>query len=126
MYKRQSLTRFTLRNVAFEVVSPGISAGLGAITLLDCTTAPFPTQFSLDMENTGMTSSVNATVIEMSPANDTALNLSIVNGMFGTTNSLRWVGMPALTRYDNSGTSGFIPSLVSVSYTHLDVYKRQT
>jgi len=107
-----SLTRFTLRNVAFEVVSPGISAGLGAITLLDCTTAPFPTQFSLDMENTGMTSSVNATVIEMSPANDTALNLSIVNGMFGTTNSLRWVGMPALTRYDNSGTSGFIPSLV--------------
>ena len=39
-----SLTRFTLRNVAFEVVSPGISAGLGAITLLDCTTTVFPTQ----------------------------------------------------------------------------------
>jgi hypothetical protein len=105
------LTRLTLRNVAFEVYSPGLSSGLGAITLLDCTTASAPTQFAIDMENTGMTSSVNATAILMSPANDAALNLSIVNGMFATTNSLRWVGMPGLTRYDNSGISGFIPSL---------------
>ena len=107
-----SPTRFTLRNVAFEVVSPGLSPGLGAITLLDCTTTVFPTQFSIDMENTDMTSSVNATAIQMTPANDAALNLTIVNGMFGTSNTARWGGMPALTRYDQSGATGFIPSLV--------------
>jgi len=111
-------TRFTLRNVAFEVYSPGLAPGLGAITLFDCTTTAFPTQFAIDMENADMTSSVNATAIQMTPANDEALDLTILNGLFSSSESTRWAGLPALARYDHSGGSGFIPSLVYAPSFH--------
>lgn len=117
-----SMVRFTARNMGMEVEDKGLAPGMGMFMLLDCPSDIFPVQFAIDMENTrtaGDRGSVNYSTIVMSPPNDLALNLNIVNGIFpnGSSNptpntTQRWVGIPSLTRYDASGPQGEIPSLV--------------
>jgi hypothetical protein len=113
-----ALVRVTSRNMGLEVESSGLSSGAGEFALLDCPSDVFPGQFFLDMENTRTAAdsgSVNYSSIVMSPPNDLALNLNIVNGIFpngvSPNTTQRWVGIPSLTRYDVSGANGQIPSL---------------
>jgi hypothetical protein len=112
-------SRLTLRNVAFEA-GANYSAGLGAITLLDCTSATYPNQFEIDMEGVNIVPDAGVTyspAIVMSPQNDTALTLSILDGQIASNSSNpRWVGIPSLIREDmqyapSGGSGGLIPSL---------------
>jgi hypothetical protein len=117
-----AMVRFTARNMGMEVEANGLAPGLGMFMLLDCPRDIFPVQFAIDLENTrtaGDRGSVNYSTIVMSPPNDLALNLNIVNGIFPNgavdvtpNKTQRWVGIPTLTRYDASGSQGVIPSLV--------------
>ena len=114
-----NIVRVTSRNMGLEVETSGLSSGAGEFLLLDCPSDVIPAQFFLDMENTrtaGDSGSVNYSTIVMSPPNDLALNLNIVNGIFpngvSPNTTQRWVGIPSLTRSDVSGTNGQIPSLV--------------
>jgi len=70
------------------------------------------------MENTKTAAdkgAVSYPTIVMSPPNDAALSLNIVNGVFpngiSPNTTQRWVGVPGLTRQDASGQQGYIPSL---------------
>jgi hypothetical protein len=113
-------SRLTLRHVAFEA-GANFSPGLGAITLLDCASASYPNQFAIDMEAVNVSADAGVTyapAIVMSPQNDTALTLSILNGQIGSSSSNpRWIGIPSLIRQDASfsttpgGNAGFIPIL---------------
>jgi hypothetical protein len=114
-----NMVRVTSRNMGLEVENLGLAPGLGEFLLLDCARDVFPVQFSIDMENTRTAAdrgAVNYPTIVMNPPNDVALNLNIVNGIFpngrDSNPTQRWVGMPALSRYDKSGAEGEIPSLV--------------
>ena len=117
-----NIVRFSSRNMGMEVENLGLAPGMGMFMLLDCPKDMFPVQFAIDLENTRTAAdqgSVNYSTLVMSPPNDLALNLNIVNGIFpnGTLSltpntTQRWVGIPALTRYDASGPQGEIPSLV--------------
>jgi len=114
-----NMVRFTSRNMGMEVENAGLAPGLGMFMLLDCPKDVFPVQFAIDMENTRTApdrGAVNFPTIVMTPPNDLALNLNIVNGIFpngvSPNKTERWVGIPSLTRYDASGPQGEIPSLV--------------
>jgi hypothetical protein len=113
-----NMVRLSSRNMGMEVEAQGLAPGEGIFTLLDCPSNVFPIQFAIDMENTktaGDKGAISYPTIVMSPANDTALSLNIVNGVFpngiGQNTTQRWVGVPGLTRYDASGQQGYIPSL---------------
>jgi hypothetical protein len=116
----QSGIHFTSRNMKFEV-NTSISSGLGVFTMYDCPSNSGMEAFWLDFENNWVSPASNAAGFNypsfvMSPANDAALSLTIVNGAFpngsGSNTTTRWVGLPALSRQDTfSGTSATIPFL---------------
>ena len=111
---------FTSRNMKIEVNSP-FTAGLGAFTMYDCPSNSSQEAFWLDLENTWLapaspgTAGFNFPSFVVSPANDAAVSLNILNGMFpsGTSSNTttRWVGIPALLRSDMYGANGWIPLL---------------
>ncbi len=112
--------RLALHNMAFEAAT-SFASGLGAVTLYDCVSSNYATQFQIDMDNVNVTgdggiSGYYTPAIAMSPLNDTALNLSVMNSTLpSATNNPRWVGIPSLIRQDaglntsSVGSSGFIP-----------------
>ncbi len=106
--------RLTARNVKHEI-NTTMSSGLGVYTMLDCPTNANGEQFYLDFENVWMAPGTvtNSPGILMSPANDMALNLNIVNGSVSGGGGLggKWVGLPALARGDLSGVDGIMPLL---------------
>jgi hypothetical protein len=101
---------FTSRNIKHEI-NTNITSGLGVYTLLDCPSNSNGEQFFLDFENVWMApgSVTISPGIVMSPANDTALSLSIVNGSIsGGGMGGKWVGLPSVARNDMSGVNGVI------------------
>jgi hypothetical protein len=116
----QSGIHFTSKNMKFEV-NTSISSGLGVFTMYDCPSNSGLEAFWLDFENNWVSPASNAAgfnypSLVMSPANDAALSLTIVNGAFpngsGSNTTTRWVGLPALSRQDTfSSTSAVIPFL---------------
>jgi hypothetical protein len=106
--------RLTARNVKHEI-NTTMTSGLGVYTLLGCPAFANGEQFFLDFEQVWMAPSAvaNAPGIVMTPANDLALNLSVVNSVIsgGNAQGGRWVGLPALTRNDLAGAFGIIPLL---------------
>ncbi|MGD0801853.1 MAG: glycosyl hydrolase family 28-related protein [Terracidiphilus sp.] len=113
---------FTSRNIKVEI-NTSLAPGLGAFTLYDCPSEGSGEQFFMDFENTWMApahpsaAGFNLSNILVSPANDAALSLSVLNGGFPSgslTNSAmpRFAGVPALSRSDIAGSSGFIPALI--------------
>jgi hypothetical protein len=104
----------------FEVNST-ITSGLGVYTFYDCPSNNGVESFyvSLDANRVGgagfYTAGFNFPTIVMSPANDAALGLTVINGEFesgsGPNNSPRWVGLPQLQRDDAYGYTGRIPFL---------------
>ena len=114
---------FTSRNLKVEV-NTTLTPGLGVFTLYDCPTSANGEQFFLDFENTWVapestTRTANFPSFVMSPANDKALNLSVLNSHFpnGTLGNAttRWVGLPELSRHDILGDFGSIPILAYAS-----------
>jgi hypothetical protein len=114
---------FTSRNIKVEV-NTTLTPGLGVFTLYDCPSSPNGEQFFLDFESTWVlpgstTRTANFPSFVMSPANDKALNLSVLNSQFpnGTLSNTttRWVGLPELSRHDILGVSGMIPFLAYTS-----------
>ena len=104
--------RVTSRNVDHEIDS-SLAPGFGVYTLLDCPSTDLP-QFYLDFEGGSMMapSAANAPSIAMSPANDTALNLSVLNERMSNGKGLPvFLGLPSLSRYSLTGASGLIPLL---------------
>jgi hypothetical protein len=104
--------RVTSRNMDHEIDS-SLASGFGVYTLLDCATTNVP-QFYLDFEGGSMSSpgTTNAPSIVMTPANDAALNLSVLNErMNNGTGYPAFAGLPALARYNLAGASGLIPLL---------------
>jgi len=111
---------FTSRNMKIEV-NTSIVPGWGAFTLLDCPASTVYEQFFLDFENTWLApyshslAGFNLTSLAMVPPNDAALVMSISNGQFGygtgANTSQAFAGVPALTRYYKTGSSGWIPFL---------------
>jgi len=109
---------FTSRNIKVEI-NEAITSGQGVFTLYDCPTDDL--QFFMDLENTWVvpgasgTAGFNFPSFVMSPANDGAISLSILNGMFpsgvGSNTTQPWVGIPALSRNSIVGSSGNIPAL---------------
>jgi len=104
--------RVTETNIDHEVDS-SLAPGFGVYTLLDCPTTNLP-QFYLDFIGGSMApgTRTNAPSIVMSPANDTALNLSILNERMN--NGIGYpvlVGLPTLARYNLAGAAGLIPLL---------------
>ena len=92
-----------------------MNAGLADITMLDCPTENWQ-QFNLDLESSYdalPADSVYAPLLAMIPANDQALTATFSNvaAPEGTATPSRFVGLPMLTRYDLSGSDGFIPFL---------------
>ncbi|MFZ1083372.1 MAG: hypothetical protein WAN35_00250 [Terracidiphilus sp.] len=110
---------FTSRNVKIEV-NTSLTPGLGVFTLYDCPSNANGEQFFLDFENTwvapgSQSRTANFPSFVMSPPNDKALNLSVLNSQFGNgslgNTTKRWVGLPELARHDILGDSGMIPIL---------------
>ena len=103
---------FTSRNMKFEV-NTSIQAGMGVFTMYDCPSNSALEAFFLDIENTWEAAAAvsNSTSFVMSPANDAALALTIVNGSFGSSAATRWAGLPALSRSDMNSGSAHIPFL---------------
>ncbi len=109
---------FTAKNIKVEI-NESITPGLGTFTLYDCPANTM--QFFMDLENTWVapgasgTAGFNFPSFVMSPANDGAISLSILNGMFpsgvGSNTTQPWVGIPALQRSSIVGGSGYIPAL---------------
>ncbi|MGC9159373.1 MAG: hypothetical protein ACP5FH_10315, partial [Terracidiphilus sp.] len=110
---------FTSRNVKVEI-NNSLDSGLGAFTLLDCPDSDGP-EFYMDFENTWVAAGraaapgFNLTSLAMVPANDAALELSVLNGSFpsgtGANTSPRYLGLPALSRADLTGSGASIPVL---------------
>jgi hypothetical protein len=111
---------FTSRNVKIEINS-SITPGLGVFTMYDCPSNSPMELFSMDLENTWIapssqsTSGFNFPSFVMSPANDTALDLTIINGGIPSgvspNTTTRWVGLPTLQRNDLNNISSTIPFL---------------
>jgi hypothetical protein len=104
----------------FEVNST-ITSGLGVYTFYNCpSNGNIETFFvSLDANKVSgagwYTAGFNFPSIVMSPSNDAALGLTIINGELGIgsgpNTSPRWVGLPQLSRDDPYGYTGRIPLL---------------
>ena len=110
---------FTSRNIKIEI-NTTLTPGLGAFTLYDCASNAGAGQFTLDFENTWVAPAAqnraqNFPSFVMSPPNDNALNLSVLNSQFpsgyGTNTTTRWVGLPELSRHDILGARGAISVL---------------
>ena len=111
--------RLTSRNFKIEVNS-SFKNLIGAYTLYDCPSNFNGEQFFLDFENTWVSPgsqfrTANFPSFVMSPPNDKALNLSVLNsdfpnGIAGNT-TMRWVGLPELSRHDILGDTGDISLL---------------
>lgn len=125
----QTGIHFTSRNMKIEI-NTTLSPGLGAFTMYDCPSTPSMEAFWLDFENTwiapasGTEPGFNFTSFAMSPPNDAALHLSIVNGNFpsgyGPNKTTRWIGIPQLLRNDIYGFVGRIPLLSYAPSTNSD------
>jgi hypothetical protein len=113
----------TLSHVDMESDNLNIASGLGIITLYDCGGSNFGPQFFLNLD--GVTESETASVfnpgILMSPANDLALQLTVINSSInGGSAANRWVGLPAIARSDMGGSNGwvsllnYVPSINSI------------
>ena len=119
----------TSRNMKIEINS-SLTSGFGAFTMYDCPSNSGQEAFWLDLENTWVapaspsTAGFNFSSFVVSPANDAAVSLSILNGMFpsGTSGNTttRWVGIPALLRSDMYGANGWIPLLSYAPSTNSD------
>jgi hypothetical protein len=111
---------FTSRNMKIEV-NTSLATGLGVITMYDCPSNSSVEAFFLDFENTWVapasttTAGFNFQSFVMSPANDAAVSLNILNGAFPSgispNTTTRWVGIPELQRSDIYGANGWIPLL---------------
>jgi len=125
----QTGIHFTSRNMKIEI-NTTLTPGLGAFTMYDCPSTPSMEAFWLDFENTWVAPAsttapgFNFTSFAMSPPNDAALHLSIVNGGFpsgsGPNKTTRWVGIPQLLRNDIYGAAGRIPLLSYAPSTNSD------
>ena len=114
-----AIVHFTSRNFLVEL-NTTLTPGLGAFTLYDCPSNANGEQFFMDFESTWVargpqSRTSNFPSFVMSPANDKALDLSVLNSQFpngyaGNTTT-RWVGLPELSRHDILGASGMIPLL---------------
>jgi hypothetical protein len=106
--------RLTARNIKHEI-NTNMGSGLGVYTMLDCPANANGEQFFLDFENVWMAPGAvtNAPGLLMSPSNDLALDLNIVNGTISGAGGFggKWVGLPTLARSDLGGTDGLIPLL---------------
>jgi hypothetical protein len=110
---------FSSRDFKVEV-NTTLTPGLGVFTLYDCPSEGNLEQFYLDVENTWVApasttaSGFNSPSFVVSPANDTALVLSVQNGQFpsgtGSDMTQAFVGVPALSRANLSGSSGIVSS----------------
>ena len=113
-------TQFSSSHMDFEVNST-INAGQGVFTFYDCPSNSGVESFfvNLDANIVGgagfTTAGFNFPTIVMSPANDAALGLTVINGELesgtGSNTSTRWVGLPELSRNDFYGYAGRIPLL---------------
>ena len=120
---------FTARNVKIEI-NTSLTPGLGAFTMYDCPSNSSMEAFWLDLENTWVapasagTAGFNFPSFVMSPANDAAMSLNILNGQFpsGTSpnTTTRWSGIPELLRTDLYGSIGWIPQLSYAPSTNSD------
>jgi len=120
---------FTSRNVKIEINS-SLTPGLGAFTMYDCPSNSSMEAFFLDLENTWVaptsttSAGFNFSSFVMSPANDAAISLSIVNGQFPSgvspNTTTRWSGIPELLRTDIYGATGWIPLLSYAPSTNSD------
>jgi hypothetical protein len=120
---------FTSRNVKIEI-NTSLTSGLGAFTMYDCPSNSALESFFLDLENTWVSpaspsqAGFNFPSFVMSPANDAAISLSIVNGQFpsgaSSNTTTRWSGIPELLRTDIYGTTGWIPLLSYAPSTNSD------
>jgi hypothetical protein len=120
---------FTSRNFKFEdntsFVQDSNGNQLGAFTLYDCPTrssgyGSAVVQATLDFENTWViaqnsTAGVNLATLAVIPANDAAVNLTVINGTmvgpYPPNTSSRWLGLPQLSRFDKTLSAGQIPFL---------------
>jgi hypothetical protein len=112
-----SQVKMTSRNIRMEVDEP-FYPGYGGITLLDCPSNS-GTQFTLDMEGSYQvnqsltTAGFNAPSIVMSPPNESALQLTAINGIFaagtGANNTTPFVGLPSISRNNMTGSNGSTP-----------------
>jgi hypothetical protein len=120
---------FTSRNMKIEI-NTSLASGLGAFTMYDCPSNSTLEAFWLDLENTWVapastnTSGFNFSSFAVSPANDAAVSLNILNGAFPSgvspNTTTRWVGIPALLRSDVYGANGWIPLLSYAPSTNSD------
>ena len=111
-------------------INSSLTSGLGAFTMYDCPSNSTMEAFWLDLENTwvapasGGTAGFNFPSFVVSPANDAAISLNIVNGEFpsGTSpnTTTRWVGIPEFLRTDIYGPHGWIPLLSYAPSTNSD------
>ncbi len=116
----QSGIHFTSKNMKIEI-NNSLTPGLGVFTMYDCPSNSNMEAFWLDVENnwvapaSGGSAGFNFPSFVMSPANDAALSLTIVNGGFpegvSPNTTTRWVGLPALLRSDMYNISATIPFL---------------
>jgi hypothetical protein len=116
----QTGIHFTSKNMKFEI-NNSLSTGLGVFTMYDCPSNSNMEAFWLDLENNWVspgsisTAGFNFPSFVMSPANDAALSLTIVNGGFpegvSPNTTTRWVGLPAILRNDMYNISSTIPYL---------------
>jgi hypothetical protein len=120
---------FTSRNMKIEI-NTSLASGLGAFTMYDCPSNSTLEAFWMDFENTWVapastnTSGFNFSSFAVSPANDAAVSLNILNGAFPSgvspNTTTRWVGIPALLRSDIYGVNGWIPLLSYAPSTNSD------
>ena len=111
---------FSSRDIKVEA-NTTLAPGLGVFTLYDCPSLGGLVQFYLDFENTWVAPSYptqagfNFPSIAMSPSNDGALIMGVLNSQFpagsGSNTTQKYTGIPALSRNDLSGGSGYIPEL---------------
>jgi hypothetical protein len=112
--------QFSSSHMNFEVNST-IASGLGVYTFYDCPSNGNLETFYVNLEanyvgGAGFTTAgFNFPTIVMSPPNDAALGLTVINGELeagtGSNTSTRWVGLPELSRNDATGYAGRIPFL---------------
>ena len=108
-------------NVRFEA-DTSMNAGLADITMLDCPSENWQ-QFNLDLEGSYdalAADSVYAPLLAMIPANDEALTATFSNvaAPEGAATPSRFVGLPLLSRYDLSGSDGYISFLTYAAPLH--------
>ena len=99
-------------------VNNALTAAPGIVTMYDCPSYSSYSQFFLSFDNVTMTTGAGgvSNTFNMIPPNDRALGkLHVSNSTFlggaGTTPATRWTGLPALARFDLTGSAGDIVAL---------------